>query len=58
MDEREKAFAEHLAWWKEANGDAMHSERLTRYALCAGAAASAWNAALAWAAKQIGERKD
>lgn len=59
MDERERAFNEHFTWWLRANAPNIAAGAgLEREQFAKGAAASAWNAALAWAATAIGEKRD
>ena len=58
MNARQKAFNEHFKWWKKVNSDfyrSLANRTDTKEEIALAAAASAWNAALAWAAKQIGE---
>jgi hypothetical protein len=54
LNARQKAFNEHFEWWKEANGDYIANCPASS-TLALAAAASAWNAACAWAVKRIGE---
>jgi len=53
METRVEAFNKHIAWWSEANKKT--ASKLTREDRDSVCAASAWNAALAWAAKRINE---
>ena len=54
MNLRRVAFDEHFAWWKKVNVSGLST--MGPEELAKSAAASAWNAALSWAAKQIGEK--
>jgi len=53
METRVEAFNKHIAWWSEVNKETAW--KLTREERDEACAASAWNAALAWAAARIGE---
>jgi hypothetical protein len=59
MQRRADAFNRHIEWWKKANAANLADQsQEPRAELVVGAAAAAWNAALSWAAEQIGEKKD
>jgi hypothetical protein len=62
--EREKAFHDFFLWLETANPSQLRGYGIetfnlisTRRELAHVAAAAAWNAALAWTAKQIGENR-
>ena len=50
FDARKQAFNDHMRWWLDSNQKALLE--LTPEDVAKGAAASAWNQALSWAAKQ------
>jgi hypothetical protein len=59
LTERQKAFNDFFAAWSQGNPLGVphgRAKMLTRLELAHGATAAGWNAALAWAAKQIGEK--
>ena len=60
LSPRAQAFNAHFEWWKRANVaaiTAVTNQQVRTELLLKGAAASAWNAALSWAAERIEEKK-
>ena len=53
LNARKQAFNRHMRWWLDNNKKALLE--LTPEDVATGAAASAWNEALEWASKQVGE---